>query len=117
LPTSHPLAIAEALHGLGAVVVEAASADEAWERLTTGEAVDLIFTDPSDAWFDDVRAARCQTTISSPTRPRRLRCSIHLALRHAAPVRGKRSSEHMRPQTVAAGEVMITFPSRMIPSS
>jgi CheY-like chemotaxis protein len=38
-------AIAEALHELGVSVVEAASADEAWQYLTAGGSVDLVFTD------------------------------------------------------------------------
>ena len=38
-------AIAEALRDLGASVVEAATADEAWQYLTCGAQVDLIFTD------------------------------------------------------------------------
>ena len=38
-------AIAEALRDLGASVVEAATADEAWQYLTGGEPVDVIFTD------------------------------------------------------------------------
>jgi CheY-like chemotaxis protein len=38
-------AMAEALRDLGASVVEAASADEAWQYLTAGGAVDLVFTD------------------------------------------------------------------------
>jgi two-component system, response regulator PdtaR len=38
-------AIAEELRDLGASVVEAATADEAWEYLTCGSQVDLIFTD------------------------------------------------------------------------
>jgi CheY-like chemotaxis protein len=38
-------AIAEALRDLGVSVVEAATADEAWEYLTTGASVDLVFTD------------------------------------------------------------------------
>jgi two-component system, response regulator PdtaR len=38
-------AIAEALRDLGVSVVEAATADEAWQYLTGGEPVDVIFTD------------------------------------------------------------------------
>jgi CheY-like chemotaxis protein len=38
-------AIAEALRELGVSVVEAASADEAWQSLTAGGSVDLVFTD------------------------------------------------------------------------
>jgi CheY-like chemotaxis protein len=38
-------AIAEALRELGVSVVEAASADEAWQYLTAGGSVDLVFTD------------------------------------------------------------------------
>jgi CheY-like chemotaxis protein len=38
-------AVAEALRDEGASVVEAATADEAWEYLTGGDPVDLIFTD------------------------------------------------------------------------
>ena len=38
-------AIAEALRELGITVVEAASADDAWQYLTTGGSVDLVFTD------------------------------------------------------------------------
>lgn len=38
-------AIAEAIRDLDASVVEAASADEAWQFLTTGGIVDLVFTD------------------------------------------------------------------------
>ena len=38
-------AMAEALRDLGASVVEAASADEAWQYLTAGGSVDLVFTD------------------------------------------------------------------------
>jgi CheY-like chemotaxis protein len=38
-------AIAEALRQEGACVVEAATADEAWQYLSGGEPVDLIFTD------------------------------------------------------------------------
>jgi CheY-like chemotaxis protein len=37
--------MAEALRDLGATVVEAASADEAWQYLASGGAVDLVFTD------------------------------------------------------------------------
>ncbi|MDR3463800.1 MAG: response regulator [Beijerinckiaceae bacterium] len=37
--------IAEALRDLGVTVAEAASADEAWQYLTTGGSVDLVFTD------------------------------------------------------------------------
>jgi CheY-like chemotaxis protein len=37
--------IADALRELGASVVEAASADEAWQYLTAGGSVDLVFTD------------------------------------------------------------------------
>jgi CheY-like chemotaxis protein len=37
--------IAEALRGLGVSVVEAASADEAWQYLTAGGSVDVVFTD------------------------------------------------------------------------
>jgi CheY-like chemotaxis protein len=37
--------MAEALRGLGVSVVEAASADEAWQYLTDGGSVDLVFTD------------------------------------------------------------------------
>ncbi len=39
------LSIAEALRDLGINVVEAATADEAWDFLTTGAPVDLVFTD------------------------------------------------------------------------
>ena len=38
-------AMAEALRELGVSVVEAASADEAWQYLTAGGAADLVFTD------------------------------------------------------------------------
>jgi CheY-like chemotaxis protein len=38
-------AIAEALRELGVSVVEAASADEAWQYLAVGGSVDLVFTD------------------------------------------------------------------------
>ena len=38
-------AIAEALRDLGISVVEAATADEAWDYLTTGTPIDLVFTD------------------------------------------------------------------------
>ena len=38
-------AIAEALRELGVSVVEAASAEEAWRYLMSGESVDLVFTD------------------------------------------------------------------------
>jgi CheY-like chemotaxis protein len=38
-------AIAEALREIGVLVVEAASADEAWQYLTAGGSVDLVFTD------------------------------------------------------------------------
>jgi CheY-like chemotaxis protein len=38
-------AIAEALRELGVSVVEAASADEAWQYLTVRGSVDLVFTD------------------------------------------------------------------------
>jgi CheY-like chemotaxis protein len=38
-------AIAEALRDLGASVIEAATADEAWQYLIGGEPVDVIFTD------------------------------------------------------------------------
>jgi CheY-like chemotaxis protein len=38
-------AIAEALRDLGISVIEAATADEAWEYLTTCAPVDLVFTD------------------------------------------------------------------------
>ena len=38
-------AMAEALRELGVSVAEAKSADEAWQYLTTGGSVDLIFTD------------------------------------------------------------------------
>jgi CheY-like chemotaxis protein len=38
-------AIADALRDIGASVVEAASADEAWQYLTAGGLVDLVFTD------------------------------------------------------------------------
>ena len=38
-------AVADALRDLGACVVEAATADEAWGYLIGGEPVDLIFTD------------------------------------------------------------------------
>ena len=38
-------AMAEALRELGILVVEAASADEAWQYLTAGGSVDLVFTD------------------------------------------------------------------------
>jgi CheY-like chemotaxis protein len=38
-------AMAEALRDLGVCVVQAATGDEAWEFLTTGGAVDLVFTD------------------------------------------------------------------------
>jgi len=37
--------IAEALRDVGAYVVEAASADEAWDYLSSGEMVDVVFTD------------------------------------------------------------------------
>jgi CheY-like chemotaxis protein len=37
--------MAEALRDLGVSVVEATSADEAWQYLTAGGAVDLVFTD------------------------------------------------------------------------
>jgi CheY-like chemotaxis protein len=37
--------MAEALRELGVSVVEAASADEAWQYLTAGGAADLVFTD------------------------------------------------------------------------
>ena len=37
--------MAEALRELGISVVEAASADEAWQYLTAGGSVDLVFTD------------------------------------------------------------------------
>jgi two-component system, response regulator PdtaR len=37
-------AIAEALHQLGVSVVEAATADEAWQYPTAGGSVDLVFT-------------------------------------------------------------------------
>lgn len=37
--------MAEALRELGVSVVEAASADEAWQYLTAGGSVDLVFTD------------------------------------------------------------------------
>ncbi len=39
------LYIAEALREMGAVVIEAGTADEAWAFLTTGADVDLVFTD------------------------------------------------------------------------
>ena len=38
-------AMAEALRDLGVSVVEAASADEAWQYLMAGGSVDLVFTD------------------------------------------------------------------------
>jgi CheY-like chemotaxis protein len=38
-------AMAEALRDLGVSVVEAASADEAWQYLAAGGSVDLVFTD------------------------------------------------------------------------
>jgi CheY-like chemotaxis protein len=38
-------AMAEALRELGVSVVEAASTDEAWQYLTAGGSVDLVFTD------------------------------------------------------------------------
>ena len=38
-------AMAEALRDLGVSVVEAASADEAWQYLLSGGTVDLVFTD------------------------------------------------------------------------
>src|SRR5580704_2536201 len=38
-------AMAEALRDLGISVVEAATADEAWDYLTAGAPVDLVFTD------------------------------------------------------------------------
>jgi CheY-like chemotaxis protein len=38
-------AVAEALRDLGVSVVEAASVDEAWQYLTAGESVDLVFAD------------------------------------------------------------------------
>src|ERR1700683_3265469 len=38
-------AMAEALREKGVCVVEAASADEAWQYLTAGGSVDLVFTD------------------------------------------------------------------------
>ena len=38
-------AIAEALRDLGVAVVEATTADEAWDYLSTGAPVDLVFTD------------------------------------------------------------------------
>jgi CheY-like chemotaxis protein len=38
-------AMAEALREKGVSVVEAASADEAWQYLTAGGSVDLVFTD------------------------------------------------------------------------
>lgn len=38
-------AMAEALRDLAVSVVEAASADEAWQYLTAGGSVDLVFTD------------------------------------------------------------------------
>jgi CheY-like chemotaxis protein len=38
-------AVAEALRELGVSVVEAASADEAWQYLAGGGSVDLVFTD------------------------------------------------------------------------
>jgi CheY-like chemotaxis protein len=38
-------AMCEALRDLGVSVVEAASADEAWQYLTAGGSVDLVFTD------------------------------------------------------------------------
>jgi CheY-like chemotaxis protein len=37
--------VSEGLRELGAAVVEAASADEAWQYLTAGGLVDLVFTD------------------------------------------------------------------------
>jgi CheY-like chemotaxis protein len=37
--------VAEALRELGVSVIEAASADEAWQYLNSGGAVDLVFTD------------------------------------------------------------------------
>jgi len=37
--------MAEALREFGVMVVEAASADEAWQYLTTGGSIDLVFTD------------------------------------------------------------------------
>jgi CheY-like chemotaxis protein len=37
--------MAQTLAELGMVVVEAASADEAWDFLTSGEKVDLVFSD------------------------------------------------------------------------
>jgi two-component system, response regulator PdtaR len=49
-------AIAEALRELGASVVEAASADEAWQYLTTGGR--LGFHRSSDAWVYDGRSTR-----------------------------------------------------------
>lgn len=39
------LYIAEALRDLGALVIEAGTADEAWNFLGTGAEVDLVFTD------------------------------------------------------------------------
>jgi len=39
------LTMAETLRDLGAVVVEAASADEAWNYIVAGGMVDLVFTD------------------------------------------------------------------------
>jgi CheY-like chemotaxis protein len=38
-------AMADALRELGVTVVEAATADEAWQYLVAGGAVDLVFTD------------------------------------------------------------------------
>lgn len=37
--------IAHALREAGVIVIEAATADEAWNMLETGNAVDLVFTD------------------------------------------------------------------------
>ena len=37
--------MAEALRDLAATVIEASTADEAWEYLTSGAAVDVVFTD------------------------------------------------------------------------
>ena len=37
--------MAEALRDLGATAIEAATADEAWQYLTTGTQVDVVFTD------------------------------------------------------------------------
>ena len=37
--------IAEALHSLGVCVIEAATADEAWDYLRSDGSVDLVFTD------------------------------------------------------------------------